>query len=173
MADQAAETIEAAENGPNQRPDAPPWLRATSADVQAVDFEAAIAESATADSDELGDRYRALLQPEAGGTELSDTPMVRIFNLLSSVLGLHFKPEQKNEPFGPMVTFADGRPSAIPEDFRKAHIDVLAYMAERTTNPVLRARLCDLCHAAGFGRLLVCAPGDHSAPDAFFPASLL
>jgi hypothetical protein len=58
---------------------------------------------------------------------------------------MHFKSEQKNEPFGPMVTFPDGRRSAIPEDFRGAHVDVLAYMADRATNPVLRSRLCDVC----------------------------
>jgi hypothetical protein len=58
---------------------------------------------------------------------------------------MHFKPGQKNEPFGPMVTFADGRRSAIPEDFRGARVDVLAYMAERATNRVLTARLSDVC----------------------------
>jgi hypothetical protein len=143
VTDQAAETT--AEDGPDKQSDVPPWLRATMADVQAVDFEAAIAGSITADCDHLGDCYRNLLMSEDGSRELPDNPMVRVFNLLSSVLGLHFKPEQKNEPFGPMVTFADGRRSAIPDDFRKAHIDVIAYMAERATSPVLCARLCDLC----------------------------
>jgi len=57
---------------------------------------------------------------------------------------MHFKPQQRNEPFGPMVVFADGRRSAIPSDFR-GHVDLLAAMAERATNPVLRARLSDVC----------------------------
>src|SRR5262245_59879916 len=121
---------------PDQKPDVPPWLRATMADVQLVNFQAPIAGSTTADCDELGDRFRAFLKPQQEGTELSDDPTIRVFNLLSSVLGMHFRPDQKNEPFGPMVTFADGRRSAIPEDFR-AHVDVLAYMADRATNPVL------------------------------------
>jgi hypothetical protein len=137
MTDQAAEALD-------NKPDVPPWLRATMADVKTVDFEAPIAGSVTADCDELADRYRSLLEPKEEGVELPDDPTARVFNLLSSVLGMHFKPEQKNEPFGPMVTFADGRRSAIPEDFRKAHLDVLAYMADRAMNQVLRARLCDI-----------------------------
>jgi hypothetical protein len=43
-----------------------------------------------------------------------------------------------------MVTFADGRRSAVPEDFR-GQVETLAYMAERAANPVLRARLSDVC----------------------------
>jgi len=140
MTDQAAKAVEA----PDHKPDVPPWLRATMADVKTVDFEAPITGSVTADCDELADRFRSLLQPQEEGVELTDDPTARVFNLLSSLLGMHFKPEQKNEPFGPMVTFADGRRSAIPEDFRKAHVDVLAYMADRAMNPVLRARLCDI-----------------------------
>ena len=145
MTEQVADGVDATVDAPDTKPEAPPWLHATMADVQAVDFEAPIAASMTADCDELGDRFRALLKPHQEGADLSEDPATRVFNLLSSILGLHFKPEQKNEPFGPMVTFADGRRSAIPEDFRGAHIDVLAYMADRAKNPILRARLSDVC----------------------------
>lgn len=144
MTDQAATAVDGAVDAPDKKPDVPPWLRATMADVKTVDFEAPMAGSITADCDELADRFRSLLQPQEVGVELPDVHTARVFNLLSSVLGLHFKPEQRNEPFGPMVTFADGRRSAIPEDFRKAHVDVLAYLADRAINPVLRARLCDV-----------------------------
>jgi hypothetical protein len=144
MTDQVAGSIEATAEAPDKGPDMPPWLRATMADAQAVEFEVPILASVTADCDELGDRFRAFLQPQEGA-ELPDDPTIRVFNLLSSILGMHFQPEHKNEPFGPMVTFADGRRSAIPEDFRGAHVDVLAGMADRATNPVLQARLCDVC----------------------------
>jgi hypothetical protein len=145
MTEQAADALEATAEVPDKKPDVPPWLRATKADAQAVDFEAPIAGSVTGDCDELADRFRSLLQPHEEGADLPDNPTTAVFNLLSSVLGMHFKSEQKNEPFGPMVTFPDGRRSAIPEDFRGAHVDVLAHMADRATNPVLRARLCDVC----------------------------
>ena len=64
--------------------------------------------------------------------------------MLSAVTGMHFKPEERNEPFGPMVVFADGSRSAVPSDFR-SHVDLLADMAERVSHPVLRARLSDVC----------------------------
>jgi len=43
-----------------------------------------------------------------------------------------------------MLAMADGRRSAIPVDFRDGHIDLLADMAMRAANPVLRARLADV-----------------------------
>ena len=57
---------------------------------------------------------------------------------------MHFEPDERNEPFGPMVVFADGRRSAVPSDFR-SHVELLAAMAERASHPVLRARLSDVC----------------------------
>src|SRR5262249_33006561 len=69
----------------------------------------------------------------------------RVFSMLAEVTGMYFKPEQRNEPFGPMLVLADGRRSPAPEDFRGSPVEVLAYIAERTNNPVLRARLSDLC----------------------------
>jgi hypothetical protein len=85
------------------------------------------------------------MQPPEKGAEPPDNPATRVFTMLSAVTGMLFKPQEKHEPFGPMVMFAYGRRSAIPEDFREPHSEVLAYMAERTKNPVLRARLCDIC----------------------------
>jgi hypothetical protein len=79
-----------------------------------------------------------------GSAEPPDTPANRAFVMLSALAGMHFKPDERNEPFGPMVVFADGRRSAVPSDFR-AHVDLLAAMAERVSRPVLRARLSDVC----------------------------
>ncbi len=84
------------------------------------------------------------MTPSDGSVEPIDTPAVRAFLMLSAVTGMHFKPEERNEPFGPMVVFADGRRSAVPSDFR-SHVDLLADLAERVSHPVLRARLSDLC----------------------------
>jgi len=56
---------------------------------------------------------------------------------------MHFKPQDSDEPFGPMLVLADGRRSAIASDFR-AHVSVLQTMASGASNPVLRARLSDL-----------------------------
>jgi hypothetical protein len=130
----------------------PVWLRATAEDVASVDFEAPLAGAMTANTDELSGLYReAALEPDGGAlgprdgsTEPPDTPAIRVFTLLSAVTGMHFKPEERNEPFGPMLVLADGIRSAIPADFR-GHVAILAAMAELAANPVLRARLCDVC----------------------------
>ncbi len=121
-----------------------PWLRATFEDVASVNVEAPIAGSRTADCHELSDLYRAALAPTDGLTEPPDTAASRVFTTVTAVTGMYFKPQERNEPFGPMVIFADGRRSAIPSDFR-SHVDMLAAIAERATNPVLRARFTDVC----------------------------
>lgn len=64
--------------------------------------------------------------------------------MLSAVTGMHFKPEDRHEPFRPFVTFPDGRRSAILADFRGAHAETLCDLASRTKHPVLRARLADI-----------------------------
>jgi hypothetical protein len=64
--------------------------------------------------------------------------------MLAAVIGMHFKPEDRNAPYGPMMVMADGSRTAIPEDFRGEPVAVLAHMAERAHHPLLRARLCDV-----------------------------
>ena len=124
---------------------APPvWLRASIADVQDVDFEAPIAGSTAAEVDELGDKFRSVLPPQDGEQQPEDAA-VRVFNMLEAVVGMRFTPEHRNEPFSAMMVLAGGRRSPIPEDFRGDPLNALALMAERAINPVLRARLSDVC----------------------------
>jgi hypothetical protein len=122
-----------------------PWLRATADDFRDLDFEAPIAGSTSADSGELSDQFQASVQPTDRTVQPPDTAATRVFTLLSAVTGMHFKPQERHEPFGPMIILADGRRSAIPSDFRGAHIELLTEMASRAKNPVLRARLADIC----------------------------
>lgn len=122
-----------------------PWLRASISDLQDLDFEAPIAGSISADARELSDLFRKSIQPADGTSEPPDSPSTRVAILLSSMTGMYFKPEESNEPFGPMVVFADGRRSAIPSDFRAGHVDLLAELAGRAQHPVLRTRLADIC----------------------------
>jgi hypothetical protein len=124
--------------------DAPPWARATLADIHDLDFEGPIAYTVTAEPDELSTLYRkaAKLHEELGDADAA--PAARVFAMLASAMGLHFKPENRHEPYGAMCIWADGRRSALPEDFRGEPEAVLVYAAERARNPVLRARLSDL-----------------------------
>ncbi len=124
---------------------APPWLRATAVDLRDLDFESPIAGSTSADARELSDQFHAAMRPADETAQPPDTAATRVLTLLSAVTGMYFKAGEPNEPFGPMVTFADGRRSAIPSDFRERHVDLLAEMAKRAKHPVLRARLADIC----------------------------
>ena len=108
---------------PDTPPQVPPWIRATAEDVAGLDFEAPLSGATTADCNELSDLYRAAATRGDGSPEPPDTPAVRAFEMLSAITGMHFKPEERNEPFGPMVVFADGSRSAVPSDFR-SEIDI-------------------------------------------------
>jgi hypothetical protein len=121
-----------------------PWLRATVEDAKALDFEAPIAGLTAADSQELSDLFQSALPPITEEIEVPETAATRIFGMLLVVTGMHFASERRNEPFVARAVLADGRRTPIPEDFRGAPLEVLAFMAERTASPVLRARLSDV-----------------------------
>ena len=124
--------------------DKPFWLTATVDDLRRTNFELPIVGSTAADAGELGDLFESVLPRPEVRSEIRDTPPVRVFAMLAAVAGMYFRPENPNEPFGPMMTLADGRRSPAPEDFRGEPIDVLATASETATNAVLRARLCDV-----------------------------
>jgi len=95
--------------GGDGAPQIPPWVCATLADLAGLDFEAPAAESQSADSTELGDLFRTAAGLIGENRECPDTPASRIFSMLSAVTGMHFRPQDSNEPFGAMAVFADGR----------------------------------------------------------------
>lgn len=131
----------AAESGPAR---VAPWLLATAADLGNRDFEAPIAGLMSAESYELSEAYRRAGQAAGAKAEGLETADARSFVMLSAVTGMHLKAQEREDPFGPMLAMADGRRSAIPADFRDGHIDLLADLAMRAANPVLRARLADV-----------------------------
>jgi hypothetical protein len=124
MSDSIASDVES-KDSVGQPAETPPWLRATAADLRDLDFESPIAGSTSADTSELSDQFQAAVQPADKTAQPPDTPTTRVLILLSAVTGMHFKPEERHEPFGPMFTFTDGRRSAIPSDFREGHVDLL------------------------------------------------
>jgi len=121
-----------------------PWVLATAADLGNRDFEAPIAGLVSAESCELSEAYRRAGQAAGAKAEGLETAEARLFVMLSAVTGMHLKAHERDEPFGPMLAWADGRRSAIPADFREGHIDLLADLAMRAANTVLRARLADV-----------------------------
>src|SRR5216683_7478126 len=95
-------TAEESPGGESETPAGPPWVRASLADLSDFDFEEPAAKSQSADSAELGDFFRAA----ADGFDqqaAADTPASRVFEMLSAMMGMHFKPQEPNEPFGAMA----------------------------------------------------------------------
>jgi hypothetical protein len=121
-----------------------PWVLATAADLGNQDFEAPIAGLVSAESYELSEAYRRTGQAAGAMAEGLETAETRLFVMLSAVTGMRLKAHEREEPFGPVLAMADGRRSAIPADFREGHIDLLADLAMRASNTVLRARLADV-----------------------------
>lgn len=148
MTDTAEDREEPAADNPavaRDVPQGPPvWLRATLADLVDIDFEALIEGSQSADSNELSQLFRTAAE-SAGADGNSETPATRVYSMLAAVTGMHLKAQEPNEPFGPMVVWAEGRRSAAPGDFRGEPVEVLAQMAARAKQPVLQARLADVC----------------------------
>jgi hypothetical protein len=120
----------------------PPWSRASVEDLAGLDFEAPIRGMNTADFSEMSRPYRAAsgVDAECGPAE---TPAARVFEMLSALTYMHFKPDDRDEPFGPIQTLTDGNRTLIPSDFR-THVNLLAIMAEQARIPILRAFLSDV-----------------------------
>jgi len=144
-ADNLEKTVTENPAAESDAPQGPPvWLRASLADLVDLDFEAPVGGSQSADSNELGQRFRAAAESTtADGSP--ETPATRVFSMLAAVMGMHLKSQEPNEPFGPMVVWADGRRSAAPGDLRGEPVEVLAQMVLRAKHSVLRARLADVC----------------------------
>lgn len=131
-------------NDANDSPPQLPYLLATSDDLHDLDFEAPIRGVKTAECHVLSAKFKGRLPTEDGKQAPPTDSAGRVFAMLASITELHFKPEEKNEPFGPMLILANGGRSAAPSDFRDV-LDVVAEMAKRGENPMLKARLADLC----------------------------
>lgn len=138
----AADHIDTHEQPTSPEATVPLWLQAVAEDFGRVDFEGPIAGCIEADYHKLSVLYgNAATAAQEQGSERS---AVLVFAMLSAVNNFHFQPEHRNAPYGPMMSMSDRR-SAIPEDFRGGPVSALASAAERTNNPLLRARLADVC----------------------------
>ncbi len=122
----------------------PIWLRATLEDIGDLEFEGPIEGCSSADCYDLSTAYRKAADLHEKLGDEAAAPAARVFAMLAAVTNFHFKPNERNAPFGPMMVVDGGR-SAIPEDFRGGPVETLANAAERASNSVLRARLSDTC----------------------------
>ncbi|HEX4409009.1 MAG TPA: DUF4209 domain-containing protein [Xanthobacteraceae bacterium] len=132
----------------DQEPEDKPTSQYTLAsvpDICEIDFEAPVATSQSASSEELSRLLRNGPNLTSGANDdLAHTAAGRVFSMLAAITGMSFKPQEPNDPFGPAMVMG-GRRSAIPSDFRGPPVETIAAMARRTKSPVIRARLADVC----------------------------
>ncbi len=116
------------------------WLQATAEDFSAVDLNKPVATSSSVDTRELSGTLNQFVKTLEG---LQRAPEERVYLMLGAVCSFHFKPSDREEPFGPMMQF-DNRRTAIPSDFKGAPASTLASNMERIENPAVRARVADV-----------------------------
>ena len=106
----------------------------------AVGAEAPLRDTRNLDCRTLGSLYQvAASQAQKNG----DDRAARVFGLLSDIANIHFKPQDRAEPYGPQYIW-DGRRSMIPSDLRGEQSAVIADIVNTIGNPGLRARLADI-----------------------------
>ncbi|TBF14715.1 DUF7380 domain-containing protein [Rhizobium ruizarguesonis] len=107
--------------------------------VEGFDFEQILNGTESADCREYQDLFS---NAQGVAAENGNENAVTLYSALGALCGFHFRPDDVNDPYGPMVQM-DGKRSPIPADFRPV-ADVVASMAETATNGTLKARLCDV-----------------------------
>ena len=106
----------------------------------AVDVEAPIRDNNNVDCWTLGKLYQ---EAASKAEEESNQSALAVFGLLSAITNIHFKPEDRSEPFGPQFVM-NGKRTMIPEDIRGDQSAVIAELIPTIDNPGLRARLSDI-----------------------------
>jgi hypothetical protein len=131
---------EESKNNQTPPPEKPDWLAATPDDLSSIDLNGPISNSSTIDCSEISDLYRKCAEDSKNGDRSAE---YRVYSMISAITSFHFKPNERNEPFGPLFQMGDRR-SAIPEDFRGAPERVLLDCAKKLQNPALSARINDV-----------------------------
>ena len=106
----------------------------------AAAFEAPIRDSNNVDCCTLADLYQtAAAKQKETGNESS----ARVFEFLAAVTNIHFKPNDRAEPYGPLFVM-NGKRSIIPADLMGKQSDTLSELVPDVQNPGLQARLADI-----------------------------
>ena len=106
----------------------------------AATFEDPIRDSNNVDCWTLADLYQtAAAKQRESGNESS----ARAFELLAAVTNIHFKPNDRAEPYGPLFVM-NGQRGIIPADLMGEQSNILSELVPDIKNPGLRARLADI-----------------------------
>lgn len=127
-------------------------IRLTKEDFDDCFWEEVIEESERKECEYYSDRFatKAKEAEDSGNNKCEE-----VFSLLGSITGMLFRPDSKDEPFGPMWVMGNRR-SAIIDDLHDVHFDVLTEMMDYVSDHELKARI---------GDILWIAKRDHKAAE--------
>ncbi|MCJ2059816.1 DUF4209 domain-containing protein [Methylobacterium sp. J-048] len=109
-------------------------------DFKSIDFEHKISNSKTVSLHDICAQFRqAMSEAEA----LGESVAYRVYRVLFEVTSYYFNPDDKAEPYSPMMQM-DGKRSAIPSDFSREQSRVLASIGSQVKHSAVRARLSDV-----------------------------
>lgn len=111
----------------------------TADEFDAVDFETALPE-AKIQPEEFWTLFNTLAQE---AREKQNRSAERVYSLLSGICGMHSKPNDRAEPWGPMFVTTTGR-AIIPSDLKGEQNSELLAIVDRVNNAGLRARIADI-----------------------------
>lgn len=120
--------------------EAPGWATARESDFNLTDVNAPLTNIQTVDGFAISRVY--VVAAEAA-MHAGQAPQERTYAMLGSLASMLFKPNEPQEPFGPMARFGDKR-SAQPSDFIGPPVAVLAAQVARLDHPAIRTRVADV-----------------------------
>jgi hypothetical protein len=76
--------------------------------------------------------------------EAGELDQAFVYRLLNTIAHLHFRPDERLEPYGPMATFANGSRTPQGGDFTRDQCEALFASRDRLRSVLLRAYIADL-----------------------------
>ncbi|MCB1885838.1 MAG: hypothetical protein KDG89_17950, partial [Geminicoccaceae bacterium] len=116
------------------------WNFISLADFLAVGLENPILGCRTINCSNLSLEYQSATKV---ARDIGDEQAGCVFALLADLCDMHFKPQDRAKPYGPLFSCGDNR-SLIPSDLPSEQSMVLAELALHIINSGLRARLADV-----------------------------
>jgi hypothetical protein len=133
-------------------------LKVISADqILSSNFEQFIENSDVMD---CGEYDTALRNAGDEADKSGNSDLAEVCRLMAAISGMHFRPENATEPFGPMIVWADGSRSMCGSDFPQAQLDALKSVCPEINNIAIKARIADVIWtndktASDFGRIAI------------------
>lgn len=94
--------------------------------------------------DDYSSLWHVLSDAASKAIDEERVPEGKVLWLLADACSMMLKPNSINEPFEPLMAMADGRRSALPEDFSLDDIELFAGIVDEITDARLHARLSDI-----------------------------